>query len=336
MAKRSPPAPFIVGSTTASTAAAVTAASMALPPDCSTLQARRRRQRLAGRDGAVARHDDGAGAARCCLPVDRLLAAASRCPRLPRLEFAWVDVIEEWKRRSGQRRILLAPATPDRHTLDPKCLFATGSRGSWPSCRRRRSTRRRARPCSSISSGARSSAATRRCASSDRSWPGAARTCSTCTGCSTSRCTPLHPDIPLIFGSGVLTGIVPSAARGNATSWSPESGVLLDSNAGDYFPSFIRMNGIDHIVLYGRAAAWTLLHVKNGEIAFLDATPYVGPRQHRHARADPERLRRHVGARSGDGQHHAGRREPRPDERDHGRAEGLLRARRSRARRWDP
>jgi aldehyde:ferredoxin oxidoreductase len=88
--------------------------------------------------------------------------------------------------------------------------------------------------------------------------------------------TPLHPDIPLIFGSGVLTGIVPSAARGNASSWSPESGVLLDSNAGDYFPSFIRMNGIDHIVLYGQAPSWTLLHVKNGQLQFLDATPYVG------------------------------------------------------------
>ncbi|HYT73293.1 MAG TPA: aldehyde ferredoxin oxidoreductase C-terminal domain-containing protein [Vicinamibacterales bacterium] len=87
---------------------------------------------------------------------------------------------------------------------------------------------------------------------------------------------PLHPDIPLIFGSGVLTGIVPSAARGNATSWSPESGVLLDSNAGDYFPSFIRMNGIDHLVLYGRAASWTLLHVRNGALTFVDATPYVG------------------------------------------------------------
>jgi aldehyde:ferredoxin oxidoreductase len=87
---------------------------------------------------------------------------------------------------------------------------------------------------------------------------------------------PLHPDIPLIFGSGVLTGIVPSAARGNASSWSPESGVLLDSNAGDYFPSFIRMNGIDHIVLYGQASSWTLLHVKNGEIAFLDAAAYAG------------------------------------------------------------
>jgi aldehyde:ferredoxin oxidoreductase len=88
--------------------------------------------------------------------------------------------------------------------------------------------------------------------------------------------TPLHPDIPLIFGSGVLTGIVPSAARGNATSWSPESGVLLDCNAGDYFPSFIRMNGIDHVVLFGKAASWTLLHVKNGEIAFLDAAAYGG------------------------------------------------------------
>src|SRR6478735_8276647 len=36
MAKRSPPTPFIVGSTTASTAAAVMAASTALPPCCST------------------------------------------------------------------------------------------------------------------------------------------------------------------------------------------------------------------------------------------------------------------------------------------------------------
>ncbi len=87
---------------------------------------------------------------------------------------------------------------------------------------------------------------------------------------------PLHPDIPLIFGSGVLTGIVPSAARGNASSWSPESGVLMDSNAGDYFPSFIRMNGIDHLVLFGEAPSWTLLHVHEGQIVFLDASAYVG------------------------------------------------------------
>jgi aldehyde:ferredoxin oxidoreductase len=87
---------------------------------------------------------------------------------------------------------------------------------------------------------------------------------------------PLHPDVPLIFGSGVLTGIVPSAARGNATSWSPESGVIMDSNAGDYFPSFIRMNGIDHLVLYGRAAAWTLIRIRNGDLECVDASRYVG------------------------------------------------------------
>ncbi|MDQ3171839.1 MAG: aldehyde ferredoxin oxidoreductase, partial [Acidobacteriota bacterium] len=91
--------------------------------------------------------------------------------------------------------------------------------------------------------------------------------------------TPLDPDIPLIFGAGVLTGLVPSAARGNATSWSPESGVLMDSNCGDYFPSFMKMNGIDHIVLFGRAAEWTLLKITRAEsskIEFLDAQQYAG------------------------------------------------------------
>ena len=87
---------------------------------------------------------------------------------------------------------------------------------------------------------------------------------------------PLHPDIPLIFGSGVLTGIVPSAARGNVTSWSPESGVLMDCNAGDYFPSFIRMNGIDHLVLYGQSADWMLIRIRDGQMEFLDGRPYLG------------------------------------------------------------
>jgi aldehyde:ferredoxin oxidoreductase len=88
--------------------------------------------------------------------------------------------------------------------------------------------------------------------------------------------TPLDPNIPLIFGSGLLTGLVPSAARGNCTSWSPESGVLLDSNAGDYFPSFLRMNGYDHIVLYGKASPWAMLMIREGVVTFEDATPYVG------------------------------------------------------------
>jgi aldehyde:ferredoxin oxidoreductase len=88
--------------------------------------------------------------------------------------------------------------------------------------------------------------------------------------------SPLHPEVPLIFGSGLLTGLVPSAARGNCTSWSPESGVLLDANAGDYFPSFLRMNGFDHIVLYGKAASWTMIMIREGVVTFEDGTPYAG------------------------------------------------------------
>ena len=87
---------------------------------------------------------------------------------------------------------------------------------------------------------------------------------------------PLDPGIPMIFGSGLLTGLVPSAARGNCTSWSPESGVLLDSNAGDYFPSFLRMNGFDHLVLFGQAKRWTLLMIRAGVVSFEDGTRYAG------------------------------------------------------------
>ena len=87
---------------------------------------------------------------------------------------------------------------------------------------------------------------------------------------------PIHPDIPLIFGTGILTSMVPSASRGNVTSWSPESRVLMDSNAGDYFPSFMKLNGIDHLVLYGKAPKWTLLHFVGNQPKFVDAAPWVG------------------------------------------------------------
>src|SRR5881296_4375025 len=79
---------------------------------------------------------------------------------------------------------------------------------------------------------------------------------------------PLSPEIPLVYGSGIATGIIPSASRGNLTSWSPDSRILMDSNAGDYFASFLRLNGIDHLVLYGRAAKPMLVFVKSGKLEF--------------------------------------------------------------------
>ena len=70
--------------------------------------------------------------------------------------------------------------------------------------------------------------------------------------------------------------LVPAAARGNVTSLAPDSDALLDSNAGDYFPAYMRHHGYDHIVLYGRNEQWTLLEISRDRVRFHDATPYVG------------------------------------------------------------
>ncbi len=87
---------------------------------------------------------------------------------------------------------------------------------------------------------------------------------------------PLSPRVPLIFGSGVLTGIAVSAARGNVTSWSPETGILMDSNCGDYFPSFLKLSGYDRLVILGRAASWTCLMIEGDRVEFRDATSWAG------------------------------------------------------------
>lgn len=87
---------------------------------------------------------------------------------------------------------------------------------------------------------------------------------------------PFDPEVPLIFGSGVLTGAVPAAARGNVSGVAVDSRAILDSNCGDAFPTYLKWHGIDHLVLFGESPAWTLLEVSGGAAAFHDASPYLG------------------------------------------------------------
>ena len=87
---------------------------------------------------------------------------------------------------------------------------------------------------------------------------------------------PLDPQVPLIFGSGVLTGTVPAAARGNVSGVAPDSSAILDSNCGDAFPTFLRLHGYDHLVLFGESPGWTLLEISGESVAFRDAGPYLG------------------------------------------------------------
>ncbi|MBL0312306.1 MAG: aldehyde ferredoxin oxidoreductase [Holophagaceae bacterium] len=86
----------------------------------------------------------------------------------------------------------------------------------------------------------------------------------------------LDPQVPLIFGSGVPTGAIPTTARGNVASVSPDSHAILDSNCSDAFPAFLKLQGYDHLVLYGQASAWTLLELSTEGIRFHDAAPYLG------------------------------------------------------------
>ncbi len=79
---------------------------------------------------------------------------------------------------------------------------------------------------------------------------------------------PLDPEIPLIFGGGALTGNVPAATRGNVTGISPDSHAILDSNCGDDFPTFLKLHGYDHVVIYGQAPEWTLLKITAGRFSF--------------------------------------------------------------------
>ncbi len=88
--------------------------------------------------------------------------------------------------------------------------------------------------------------------------------------------TPLDPEIPLIFGAGILTGIVPSASRGNFTSISPDSYAIMDSSCGDYFPSFVKLHGYDHIVIYGKAEHLSMLLISYDSVKFTDAGKYHG------------------------------------------------------------
>jgi aldehyde:ferredoxin oxidoreductase len=86
----------------------------------------------------------------------------------------------------------------------------------------------------------------------------------------------LDPEVPLIFGTGTLTSTLPASTRGNFSSISPDSQAILDANGGDYFPSFLKQHGYDHLVLYGRHAQWTLLKIDADGVTFHDATPYRG------------------------------------------------------------
>ncbi len=87
---------------------------------------------------------------------------------------------------------------------------------------------------------------------------------------------PFSPDNPLIFGAGLLTGILGFGSRMNITSRSPESGHLGDSNMGGEFGAEMVKAGLSHIVITGKSRKPVYLFISDGKIEFCDAGELKG------------------------------------------------------------
>jgi len=87
---------------------------------------------------------------------------------------------------------------------------------------------------------------------------------------------PFSPHNPLIFGAGLLTGILGFGSRMNITSRSPESGHLGDSNMGGEFGAEMVKAGLSHFVITGKSKRPVYLFIRDGRIDFCDARQLKG------------------------------------------------------------
>jgi aldehyde:ferredoxin oxidoreductase len=87
---------------------------------------------------------------------------------------------------------------------------------------------------------------------------------------------PFSPDNPLIFGAGLLAGILGFGSRMNITSRSPESGHLGDSNMGGEFGAEMVKAGLSHIVVTGKSRKAVYLFISEDKIEFCDARKLKG------------------------------------------------------------
>ena len=87
---------------------------------------------------------------------------------------------------------------------------------------------------------------------------------------------PFSSNNPLIFGAGLLTGILGFGSRMNITSRSPESGHLGDSNMGGEFGAEMVKTGLSHLVITGKSKKPVYLFIRDGRIDLCDARKLKG------------------------------------------------------------
>ncbi|OFX24925.1 MAG: aldehyde:ferredoxin oxidoreductase [Bacteroidetes bacterium GWA2_31_9b] len=87
---------------------------------------------------------------------------------------------------------------------------------------------------------------------------------------------PFHPDAPIIFAVGPLTGVFPLASKTCAMFKSPHTGDLGESHAGGRSAIAIRMAGYGAIVIKGASEMPLYLSIHGGKVIFKNATTIWG------------------------------------------------------------
>ena len=88
---------------------------------------------------------------------------------------------------------------------------------------------------------------------------------------------PLGPANPLIFACSPLVGSrLTTSSKFAVVTKSPLTGFIGDSLSSSFLATEIKRMGCDALIVTGRCSSPTLLHIENGEVAFLDAQSLAG------------------------------------------------------------
>lgn len=91
---------------------------------------------------------------------------------------------------------------------------------------------------------------------------------------------PLSTANPLIFLTGPLTGIIPTAGRYQVISRSPLTGTICDASSGGFFGNELKKTGLDGIIITGKAENPVYLLITDDGIEVKNASDLWGKNTH--------------------------------------------------------
>lgn len=91
---------------------------------------------------------------------------------------------------------------------------------------------------------------------------------------------PFSPGNPLIFLTGPLTGLIPTAGRYQVISRSPQTGTICDASSGGVFGNQLKKTGLDGFIVTGKAEKPVYLLITDNGIEIKDASHLWGKNTH--------------------------------------------------------